>query len=239
MTDAALPELPQAAGPAPLEVRVTRESTLRLFPTIVEKLQLELPDGVREELISFLLTERASEGAEASNDWISRADLHTEPMFRPIVTVAEGLTTRSQRRCGLEVNGMGVVSMWGFAQRGTVLRDTHSHHNAYLSGVLYLEAPSGSGVLSLVDPLQHLKVIQPSRRDDLTPERPEYWDHLSALEVEPHTGLMLIFPAWLSHAIGPSRPDVSLRLSVAFNLMPRGPIGGRTGGFAYLPGPSA
>lgn len=238
MTDTAGSEL-SAAGSRLPQVRVTRESTLRLFSTIVETLDLELPDGDRERLVSFLMSERASDGAEASSDWISRADLHTEHVFRPIVTAAEELATRSQRRCGLEVEGMGVVSMWGFAQRGTVLRDSHSHHNAYLSGVFYLEAPAGSGVLSLVDPLQHLKVIQPSRRADLTPERPEYWDHLSALEIQPNAGLMLIFPAWLSHAIGPSRPDVSLRLSVAFNLMPQGPIGGRTGRFTYLPGPPA
>lgn len=225
-------------GAAPRSVRVTRESTLRLFPTLLETFDVELPDETTAAMRAELHEERDADiraGVPgADRDWIGRADRHLDAAFRPLASTIEQLAHRAQRRSGLLLDGLQVVSMWGFGQRGAVLRDVHSHHNAYLSGVFYLEAPPGSGVISLVDPLQHLKVIQPSRDDSLSPEDPAYWDHLSSLDIQPHPGLLLLFPAWLYHSIGPSSPEVELRLSVAFNLMPRGPIGGRTGRFEYL-----
>lgn len=238
-SDPGIPEVPntvsEGTGNEGL-VTVVRGSTLRLFPTLLNLFMLHLEAHYFERLVAFVLklhSEAVQEqGRGAADEWISDSQLHEEEVFRDLVQSIESLATESQRQSGLVLEGIAVTSMWAFVQRGRVLRDLHSHHNAYWSGVFYLMAPRGAGVISFVDPLQHFKVIQPLRRP-VEPERPEVLDSICAINIQPEPGLLLLFPAWLYHSIGPSESDDCLRVSVAFNLMPTGAIGGPTGRFTY------
>lgn len=106
-----------------------------------------------------------------------------------------------------------LLSSWLNVHRNSGYNVIHHHGNSLLSGVLYLEAPEGSGTLELIDP-------RPG-----TTFRPNLGfnalggDHLS-YAVEPKQGLAILFPGYLQHFVNPAdfREESKRRSSIAFNM---------------------
>ena len=88
----------------------------------------------------------------------------------------------------------------------------HSHPEAMLAGVVYLQASKNSGDLIFYHPNMHsfFKESQAYGKDN------ELLQHTD-IQVEPKTGLCCIFPAYIMHAVEPNR-TYDDRVSVSFNL---------------------
>ncbi|MBC6417262.1 MAG: hypothetical protein GDA47_05585, partial [Rhodospirillales bacterium] len=96
----------------------------------------------------------------------------------------------------------------------------HCHPGSFWSGCYYVDdggiagARNADGAFEMMDPrgpgpalyAPHLAYAMPQ---GLSPGSNEI--------VQPHSGLMLLFPAWLLHQVRPYRGD-GLRISIAFNL---------------------
>jgi uncharacterized protein (TIGR02466 family) len=80
----------------------------------------------------------------------------------------------------------------------------HIHPHSLISGVLYIEAPSGSGAIRFEDPRLPLMMAAPQRPD-------------SFVSIEPRPGLVLMWESWLRHEVLPGKGRGE-RLSISFNF---------------------
>lgn len=87
---------------------------------------------------------------------------------------------------------------------------THSHPNAILSGVFYLQVPTGSAPLVFHDPRQKKHFIYyPTKFPSET--------NSNIIQYEPKKGLLLMWESWLEHEV-PKNNSVDGRITIAFNL---------------------
>jgi len=85
----------------------------------------------------------------------------------------------------------------------------HIHDGTLLSGVFYLQVPSGSGDLVFRDPRPG--VLNASFKGS------DVNGH-SDVHLRPETGLVVIFPSWLEHYVEPHENDI-VRISISFNAL--------------------
>ena len=95
----------------------------------------------------------------------------------------------------------GEIRMWAtLAQGRHDGHAVHDHPNAAVAGVYYVSAPPGSGPICFYDP------------------RDLPWLARDCERLTPKPGLLVLFPSWLRHSVGPSFTDEP-RISVAFNVL--------------------
>ena len=90
----------------------------------------------------------------------------------------------------------------------------HKHPNSYISGVFYLTEgshinffnPSGFSAHNIGPIISNLPNSYPEEE-----------------QIKPQKGLLLIFPSYLKHSVNPS--DIDNRISIAFNIIPKGEFG--------------
>ena len=111
-----------------------------------------------------------------------------------------------------------IGNMWANVNRSGHANEFHSHPGSYWSGVYYVDDggiaadPSLGGELEFLDPRGPVALMNaPHLRMSGSPSA-------GATErVQPPAGRMVIFPAWLMHAVRPYRGTAE-RISIAFNL---------------------
>jgi len=93
-------------------------------------------------------------------------------------------------------------SMWvNINPRGAYYR-YHSHPHALWSGVYYVQTPENSALLSFNDPRPQAQVLTPYF--DPEKRRMESWNEVY---YQPTDGRIIVFPAWLGHAVQPKLTD--------------------------------
>jgi uncharacterized protein (TIGR02466 family) len=87
----------------------------------------------------------------------------------------------------------------------------HEHANSVLSGIFYLKVPEGSSPIRFYDPRNHGKFL------NLPVEEWAYtnWEYFN---VQPKDGLLLVWPAWLSHEVTANN-SIEGRTTCVFNLV--------------------
>lgn len=105
--------------------------------------------------------------------------------------------------------------LWANINRPGDFNAVHTHPDAILSGVLYLQVESSAqGELQFIDaregmPTTHWRCFM--RLEESTPLTSEVHT------VAPREGLLLFFPGWLKHWVTPNR-GTGERISVSFNV---------------------
>jgi len=101
-------------------------------------------------------------------------------------------------------------SLWINLLKGGGHHSSHIHPHSILSGTLYVEVPSGSGVIRFEDPRLPMMMAAPVRREDAPePLRP-------FVDIAPRPGLLLLWESWLRHEVRPNGKGD--RLSISFNF---------------------
>ena len=85
----------------------------------------------------------------------------------------------------------------------------HQHDGTMLSGVFYLQAPSGSGRLTFRDP-------RPGVLN--SPFKGEGANAHNEIQLAPEAGLVVLFPHWLEHYVEPHDSDTP-RIAISFNAL--------------------
>lgn len=199
------------------------------FPTMVfsttahdsQELCAHLTKAIRDEM------DRDTTGIERSNyrslgGWHSHNNLHKDPRFKI-------LTDRLNRMCEGISNNLGysknyrleVTTMWAIANPPGSSNRAHIHPGAIWSGVIYVQAPEGAGKIEFTDPRTAHTMNQPQFKQDSRRSK-ENW---TKVKITPQPGKILMFPAWLYHAVEPnlsklSGPDGE-RIVIAFNVNQR------------------
>ena len=104
------------------------------------------------------------------------------------------------------------VDVWTNVSRSGAFNMSHIHGGSYWSAVYYVRAGEGEGgQLVLHDPrMPGLRMHAPGLRfKDAGPD--------VRAEINPKSGLMVLFPAWLSHSVEPWQGEGN-RISVAMNI---------------------
>lgn len=194
----------------------TGRRTLRLFATPVIVDELQDAAALNAELDTAILARMKSDpGLRLSNQggWQSTHDLPAwageagKRLIAHAVALATANTTAEQgSRIRWAVDAWANVSATGAANRA------HVHGASFWSAVYYVEVGDGTGgALVLHDPrMPALRMHAPSLR---------FKDGGSEVfaSIMPKAGLMVLFPAWLSHSVEPWAGS-GTRISIAMNI---------------------
>ncbi len=107
------------------------------------------------------------------------------------------------------------MNSWANVNRRGHGNEFHTHPGCFWSGVYYVDDGGGEGgEFEVADPRGPAPAMY---RPELVPNLPGAEASGASVTFAPKTGQILLFPAWLSHAVRPYRGDAA-RISVAFNL---------------------
>ena len=97
--------------------------------------------------------------------------------------------------------------------------NTEHVHGDIFSGVFYLQAPEGSGKLSIVNP----GINRMWKGGDLISQKNQFTGE--SIRIEPVEGSIILFPSYLPHSVETNDHDEE-RISISFNIiaLPKGSI---------------
>ena len=195
-------------------------------PVIVD----QMPDAaaVNAELKRIILDRQAAQpGMDISNIGGWHSDLEMlrwagEPAHRlleRVIAAADQFTVDIKSKG--EPRFRWFPEMWANVSPAGASNQTHTHPGAFWSAVYYVEDGYGGsaddslgGELVLIDPrMPAIRMNTPDLRFQRPGQKPD--DHEKWFR--PTSGLIVIFPAWLSHAVRPYKGQ-GTRISIAINL---------------------
>jgi uncharacterized protein (TIGR02466 family) len=184
-----------------------------LFPSFVWKADLK-PDEF-QPLNAGLLQALAGVGAPLTalrpgENWQSDHALHRNPAFQSLsewVLAASGEVLNTLR----VQQPLILTGCWANVNAPGTGHRLHSHRNNFLSGAYYLQVQDGADSINFYDPKPQAGVIRPAAS-----QPNEYNTEVAAVRVT--SGSLILFPAWLQHAVDVNRSPAP-RISLSFNLM--------------------
>ncbi len=214
------------AADASLPLRPGEVELRRYFPTPVAA--LEPPDAAElNRTLAPLILGRvdASPSTQHSNlgGWQSTWDFVTwgGPAGRRVLDTAVALANSlTVDRHGQPAKISWRINAWANVNRHGDANEFHTHPGSYWSGTYYVADggvgadPTLGGEFEIQDP----RGVAPAMYAPLLAFNFPGGHSAGASElIRPRAGLMILFPAWLSHAVRPYRGR-EVRISVAFNL---------------------
>lgn len=188
----------------------------RLFPTPV--LICSLSDGELIDDLEAAICARRAEfpGIERSNvgGWHSAPDFldWSGDAGKTLIQQVADLASEHSlvHKTGRQPDAWRVEAWANINETGHFNR-LHGHGGAFWSAVFYVRADPESGPLVLSDPRYPMCGMHAPqlRFKDMGPQEEAI--------IRPSRGVLVLFPAWLMHSVGPSRGQ-GLRISVAINL---------------------
>lgn len=189
---------------------------LELFPAVVRTCNLggdaEFQRRLRE--LIFATRERDRKGLSKSNvgGW------HSSRLQGSVVADLELAVMRHAddyaRHLAWDLAGFRLAltddGIWAVINGKGATNALHIHQRAHLSGVYYVSAPQGCGDLVFEAP----RPPQAQRGPRLARQTLKNAERLAAM---PREDLLVLFPSWLPHRVGPNQSDAE-RIAVSFNL---------------------
>jgi uncharacterized protein (TIGR02466 family) len=177
--------------------------------------------AIREEMDSD------TTGIERSNyrslgGWHSHNSLHKDARFKILTDRLNRMGDGISKNLGYNPNyRLEVTTMWAISNPPGSSNRAHIHPGAIWSGVIYLQAPEGAGKIEFTDPRTAHTMNQPQFKAN-TRRSKENW---TKVKITPQAGKILMFPAWLYHAVEPNLaketgPEGD-RIVIAFNINQR------------------
>ncbi|HVR96111.1 MAG TPA: 2OG-Fe(II) oxygenase family protein [Thermoanaerobaculia bacterium] len=189
---------------------------LELFPAVVTTCTLGDDAESLRRLREHILATRESEpeGLSKSNvgGW------HSGRLQGPVIEDLERAILRQAddyaRRLSWDLARFRLVftdeGLWAVVNGRGATNALHIHQRAHLSGVYYVSTPKGCGDLIFEAP----RPPQAERGPRLAQQTLKNVERLAAL---PREGMLVLFPSWLPHRVGPNQSDEE-RMAVSFNI---------------------
>jgi len=197
------------------------------FPTPVAVVLLANTEQLNADLKRVVLEREAKDksGTAHSNlggwqsDW-KLAEWGGSPA-RAVLQAARATADRfTSDRTGRAVKVDWKMNAWANVNRSGHANEFHTHPGAYWSGTYYVEDggigndPSLGGEFEMQDP----RGVAPAMyAPNLAYPMPGMQSAGASELISPRAGMLILFPAWLSHAVRPYRGK-GMRISIAFNL---------------------
>ena len=150
--------------------------------------------------------------------WHSATDMHMRPEFDPLTLEIFEMVQGIYDELGYDPEFEPVCdSMWANINSRHAYNRHHTHPHALWSGVYYVQAPDDCGLLYFTDPRPQTQVLTPYF--DPRRRHPDTWNEVF---YQPLAGRLIVFPAWLVHAVHPNlsneQGEAAERISVSFNF---------------------
>ena len=188
------------------------------FPTIVYGFDLPMAPHLNQQLEQDIIAwSKQDKGLEKTNvkGWHSQTDMQTKPEYKPLVDqlfLAMRQVWDDQHLDREPVLG----NMWANINPPGGMNQSHLHPNCLFSGAYYVKSNPQAGRLKIYDPRPGVQLNLPVRTQTKIPK--SLWRDAN---LDPVPGRILIFPAWLWHAVEPNESD-DIRISVSFNFIQKG-----------------
>jgi uncharacterized protein (TIGR02466 family) len=190
-----------------------------LFPTPVYFSNVEISDKETDEV--FNTTYHTNVGNSCSDEFSvleKMPKLKTEVQKHIDHYVNEVINPDYIEQSDLKFE---ITYSWSNITESDQYHHSHSHANSFISGVVYIEATEGLDSIEFFKEGYQQLIIKPKDYN--------LWNSFS-WKFGVKTGNIALFPSHLTHAVN-QRPEGSpRRISIAFNVFPRGTIGD-----GYLP----
>lgn len=195
-----------------------------LFPTIVNRFFIEnstvldLSDTYNK-ILSLKDHKDTVEDFMRPDSYTTDDNLHVNGMFEKEANILNECFRRSLDTMAIQYDDIDMTCMWAnFAGPKQIYNhNTHNHPNSFLSCAFYVNVPSagGNNKISFEDPRAVRDYAIPNYRDDV--ESPEKYN---SNWFDTVTGLIIVFPSWLKHAVPPSMWDSDYRVVISANIVP-------------------
>ena len=199
---------------------------LKLFSTPLVMAELPEAEEVNAALSQIILDRAAGDpGTQHSNlgGWQSSWDMESwgGPSLKRVLRAARSLANSvTVTRDGEPASVKWKMNCWANINRSGAANEFHTHPGAFWSGCYYVddggigEDPSLGGAFEVQDP----RGVAPAMyAPSLTFAGPGGKSLGASYALQPHSGMILLFPSWLQHAVRPYRGP-HMRISIAFNL---------------------
>jgi uncharacterized protein (TIGR02466 family) len=184
------------------------------FPTPIYVLDIK-DQSINEQLEKDILNwYNKDKGINRTNvnGWHSKTTMHEMPEYKRLTDALYEAQKKIYIEEDLDSEPF-LGNMWANVNPKGGMNRAHVHPNSLWSGVYYVKANKNSGHLKIDDPRSIASMSRPRLKEKQHPIR--LWRETS---FEPKVGRLIMFPAWLVHAVDPNLSD-ELRISVSFNFM--------------------
>jgi uncharacterized protein (TIGR02466 family) len=153
-------------------------------------------------------------GVQQSNNggYQSKPDLarvfELEPFFHWIAETSEPIL----HSMNIPIDNIVIEHAWYNENRGLGAHNQPHIHQGILSGVFYVDAPQGSGLLNLINPA--MNALWPGHTTSTSHNQ----HTADVARVRPTTGELYLWPSYLPHSVDPNTRDTTVRKSISFNI---------------------
>ena len=185
------------------------------FPTVIYGKDVQLNN---QELAQHIINwSKQDKGVQKTNykGWHSQTDMHTKPEYKPLVDELFIFMKDIFKEEWLDREPI-LGNMWANINPKDGLNQPHIHPNSLFSGVYYVKSNPQAGRLKIYDPRAGVQIVMPVRKKGQPPKH--LWRDVN---LDPFPGRIIIFPAWLWHAVEPNESN-DIRISVSFNFIQKG-----------------
>jgi uncharacterized protein (TIGR02466 family) len=181
--------------------------------TLNEQLKQDIHAWQKQDRQGTVRSNVAQAGA-----WHSATDMHIRREFKALTREIFALVQGIYDEHGYDPDFEPVCdSMWANINPRHAYNRHHTHPHALWSGVYYVQAPDDCGLLYFTDPRPQTQILTPYF--DARRRHPDTWNEVF---YQPREGRLIVFPAWLVHAVHPNlsteEGEGGERISVSFNF---------------------
>ena len=185
------------------------------FPTNVYGKDIQLDNNkLAQDIINW---SNQDPGVAKTNvkGWHSTTDMATKPEYQPLINELMIMSKDVFIEEWLDREPI-LGNMWANINPKEGSNQPHIHPNSLFSGVYYVKSNPQAGRLKIYDPRPGAQIVMPVRKEGQPPKH--LWRDANLDSI---TGRLIMFPAWLWHAVEPNQSD-ELRISVSFNFIQHG-----------------
>ena len=139
-------------------------------------------------------------------------DILNDHLAKKFTIIFENYVKKSVEEIGWNYDSdrVKIEAMWSIINKKGSFNIQHNHPNAYLSAAYYVKFPEKSGNIKFFDPREQKNIRYPKITK---------YTEISApiVEITPKEGDLLIFPAYLYHAVSENLAEED-RIIVSFNV---------------------
>jgi uncharacterized protein (TIGR02466 family) len=187
----------------------------KFFPTFVYGKDVQLNNNqLAQDIINW---SNQDKGVSKTNykGWHSTTDMANKPEYQQLIIELMKMQKEVYDNEHIDRHAR-LGNMWANINPPGGMNQPHIHPNALFSGVYYIKSQLKSGRLKIYDPRPGVQYNMPVRK----PGDPgkDLWREAN---IEPVPGRIIMFPAWLWHAVEPNESN-DIRISVSFNFIQDG-----------------
>ena len=186
------------------------------FPTNIYAKDVQLDNNLLTQQI--MNWSKVDEGVKKTNmnGWHSPTTMHQKEEYTPLIKELYNMMHEVWKEEWLDRKPF-LGNMWAnINYKDGSYNKPHLHPNSLFSGVYYVKSHLDSGNLTCYDPRPGIQTTMPSRVKGRPPK--DLWREA---HIAPYTGRIIMFPAWLWHAVENNNSN-DTRISVSFNFIQEG-----------------